>query len=219
MSNSNKYEQIASRYGNIWLIILILIINISLVIALLQGKTGYIFFLVPTLTALALSLLARYKIKNRYSIEYGYNLIRTTLSKKVQGSKDIVSLGQFIEYKQKYILAYSFDFLDLESLPIVEVKNQISQADMNTSYLGFIQNLPPFFEIEILVKKTQSTEPDQLKRLGLELASYKLTNTVTYFVILKVNKKDLAKAQNSIKEIFVRDLELLTPTQTLNILN
>ena len=217
--STNKYEQIASRYGNIWLIILILIINISLVIALLQGKTGYILFLIPTLTALALSLLARYKIKNRYSIEYGYNLIRTTLSKKVQGSKEIVTLGQFIEYKQKYILAYSFDFLDLESLPIVEVKNQISQADMNTSYLGFIQNLPSFFEMEILVKKTQSSEPDQLKRLGLELASYKLSNTVTYFVILKVNKKDLAKAQNSIKEIFVRDLNLLTPTQTLNILN
>ena len=217
--STNKYEQIASRYGNIWLIILIIIINISLVASLLQGKTGYILFLIPSLTALALSLLARYKIKNRYSIEYGYNLIRTTISKRVQGSKETVLLGEFIEYKQKYILAYSFDFLDLESLPIVEVKNQISQADINTSYLGFIQNLPPFFEIEILVKKTQSSEPAQLKNLGLELASYKLSNTVTYYLILKVNKKDLAKAQNSIKEIFVRELNLLTPIQTLNILN
>ena len=217
--STNKYEQIASRYGNIWLIILIIIINISLVASLAQGKTGYILFLIPTVTALALSLLARYKIKNRYSIEYGYNLIRTTISKRVQGSKETVLLGEFIQYKQKYILAYSFDFLDLESLPIVEVKNQISQADMNTSYLGFIQNLPPFFEIEILVKKTQSSEPAQLKNLGLELASYKLSNTVTYYLILKVNKKDLAKAQNSIKEIFVRELNLLTPIQTLNILN
>ena len=217
--STNKYEQIASRYGNIWLIILIIIINISLVASLAQGKTGYILFLIPTVTALALSLLARYKIKNRYSIEYGYNLIRTTISKRVQGSKETVLLGEFIQYKQKYILAYSFDFLDLESLPIVEVKNQISQADMNTSYLGFIQNLPPFFEIEILVKKTQSSEPAQLKNLGLELASYKQSNTVTYYLILKVNKKDLAKAQNSIKEIFVRELNLLTPTQTLNILN
>ena len=217
--STNKYEQIASRYGNIWLIILIIIINISLVASLAQGKTGYILFLIPTVTALALSLLARYKIKNRYSIEYGYNLIRTTISKRVQGSKETVLLGEFIQYKQKYILAYSFDFLDLESLPIVEVKNQISQADMNTSYLGFIQNLPPFFEIEILVKKTQSSEPAQLKNLGLELASYKQSNTVTYYLILKVNKKDLAKAQNSIKEIFVRELNLLTPIQTLNILN
>mgnify|MGYP000406149715 CR=1 FL=1 len=219
MSNSNKYEQIASKYGNIWLIILIIIINISLVASLLQGKTGYILFLIPSLSALALSLLARYKIKNRYSIEYGYNLIRTTLSKRVQGSKETVILGEFIQYKQKYILAYSFDYLDVESLPVVQVNNQISQTDIDQNYLGFIQNLPAFFEVEILLKKTQSSEPAQLKNLGLELASYKLSNTVTYFLNLKVNKKDLAKAQNSIKEIFVRELDPLTPIQTLSILN
>lgn len=216
----NKYKQIESRFGNIYVICLLALLTViaGIVSYSTNYRSGYVLITALMLVLTSLCVVSKIKVKNRYSTELGFNFLKTTIEKKSDSNKDKIIIGDFLEYKGKLHVGFSYEVSDYDSMTKLNKEGFNSQHQTDEALNNFIKLLPDYFEFVKLPKKQKSQIPKQFKRLGIEVSSYKDTFTYTYFLLLSVEKNKVEQAINSLKTVFPAQLRQLNIEETIALL-